>query len=262
MYAPVSVPNPSKGGLGYGLHMRRQTVSMVEAHGHAETVAFMDNVPNCPSERSSQRWNQQKREEGDVIPKRHTGNRRSSRAVMGVSLMLLALYRILFPKVHRDEIRAFFRAYSGTIAEPFFYSHTAITEAENALGLNRKKGSTTAYQAMFPENLLKRSMYWNLPAPYGIANILREDIINIDEADISLEHADREYRKCFISSRINMEGNYGHNFKKTLRLAISGPPEGERWFEFSEQAGTSVVDFYSFMLKIFDDIPARNPQRR
>jgi hypothetical protein len=71
-------------------------------------------------------------------------------------------------------------------------------------------------------------------------HILRDDIIDIDEGSISLEHGDRKYGKCFISSRINMEGNYGHNLKKTPRLAISGSPEGE--------AGTSVVDFYLFML--------------
>ena len=47
------------------------------------------------------------------------------------------------------------------------YSPSQISEAETWIGLTRKKGSTTAYQALLPINKLKRWAFWNLPYPHG-----------------------------------------------------------------------------------------------
>jgi hypothetical protein len=82
---------------------------------------------------------------------------------VGPLLYELALYRAAFPKASADEIR-------GHIARTHFqlYSRQDISDAEKRLGLTRKRGCTTANQALSAANLLKRQMFWNMPPPLGI----------------------------------------------------------------------------------------------
>ena len=189
------------------------------------------------------------------MPKRHTGNKIAERAIKGIPLILLAVYRAVFPKAQRCEIKAFlFRAHSGHIAEPFIYDQAAITRAEADLGLSWKKGSTTAYQAMRPENQYKRWGYWNLPCPHGIADIPRNRIIDFDEAGVFVETANRNYGKAHITSRVRQTGNYGHGQKNTLLMAISGGPDGRHWVDYSDRAGTSAYDYYLFVHRVCTSI--------
>ena len=89
--------------------------------------------------------------EGHIRPCRRTGNNRAS-ALRDHDLLLLALYRITYPKATSAEINAFlYRANYGSLTFRF-YSPSQISETETWIGLTRKKGSTTAYQALLPIN--------------------------------------------------------------------------------------------------------------
>ena len=83
-----------------------------------------------------------------------------------------------------------------------FYHPLQISTAESRIGLTRKVGSTTAYQAMLLVNCQKRWCYWNLPYPYGIADIRRQDIIDLDECEIELSTAKRDIGKAYIGERV------------------------------------------------------------
>ena len=61
--------------------------------------------------------------------------------------------------------------------------------------MSMKVGSTTSYQAFRPINLIRREDYWTRNYPFGMANIHRQDIIDLDEAGIFVETADRKYGK-------------------------------------------------------------------
>jgi hypothetical protein len=139
MFAPGGGPVPRNGGMGYGMHARRTTLAIEDRALHlGMNPSELFNADDTASRWSRKRWREQRDEEGDVIPKQHTGNVRSTKSIEGVPLLLLATYRVLFPKAQRCEIQAFlFRAHSGVGIDPFFYSATAITNAEADLGLNR-----------------------------------------------------------------------------------------------------------------------------
>ena len=90
--------------------------------------------------------------------------------------------------------------------------------------MTRKVGSTTACQAFCPINLMRREDYWNCPYQFGMADIRRQDIIDIDEAAIFVETADRKYGKCEIGRRVKQAGPYSKSCKLNIIMAISGDP--------------------------------------
>jgi len=103
-----------------------------------------------------------------------------------------------------------------------FLHQLTDTQAEQRIGLTRKAGSTTAHQAYLPINLQKRWMYWNLPYPFGIADIRVEDLIDLDECGLFVETADKKIGKAFVGKRVRQEGNYQKSEKLTLLLGIAG----------------------------------------
>ena len=111
-----------------------------------------------------------------------------------------------------------------------FYSTNQIKTAEDRLGLSMEVGSTTAYQAFCPVNLIRRDNYWNRNYPFGMANIRRQDIIDLDEAGIFTETADRKYGKCEIGRRVKQAGPYSKSAKINILMAVSGDEDGRRWW--------------------------------
>ena len=103
----------------------------------------------------------------------HTDKHDTKPSVLyGPDLVLLALYRILFPKALLSEVAAFVWNAWGRLQNALvLYGLPNILKAETRLGLTRKKGSTTAYQAYFPINTALQQTFWTQPWPYGMANI-------------------------------------------------------------------------------------------
>jgi hypothetical protein len=105
-------------------------------------------------------------------------------------------------------------------------------------------------------------MYWILPAPFGIADVRREDMIDFDQAGLSVTKANRSYGKCHVTSRVTASGNYGHDVNWTLMMAIAGDQTGDRWLDFYERRGTTVPDVFDFIRRILQDIGQGTPLRQ
>ena len=74
----------------------------------------------------------------------------------GRNLLLLSLCRLAFPKASIAEVNCFLFNSTPQDQEPRFYSPAMINQAEDLLGLSRKRGQTVPRQANTPENLAKR----------------------------------------------------------------------------------------------------------
>ena len=111
------------------------------------------------------RWLAQYHVDGHVLPKRRTGNHRSTREIKGIPLVNLAIYRSIRPKATIAEVKAFLFIMDPDIHP---YSDSQICRAESHLGLVRLISSTTADQAYLPINIEKQRMYWNKDYPLGV----------------------------------------------------------------------------------------------
>ena len=173
------------------------------------------------------------------------------------------MYRIVFPKATAAEVNAFlYRANYGNLHFRF-YSSAQITEAEKRIHLTRKKGSTTAYQALLPINIQKRWAFWNLPYPYGIADIRRQDIIDLDECGVEVMSGDRSWGKAYVGKRVGQPGAYGKDTKINLLLAISGDGTNpSRWREYWTGEGTTGVRMINFIRRIINQIGPGTANRR
>ena len=96
---------------------------------------------------------------------------------------MLSYWRTFWPKSTHAEIKVllFLSQIDRGVQNPRFFSPPQISKAEDRLGISRKRGSTTAYQALLPRNLAKRWVYWHSNYPAGVANIPKSDWIDFDE---------------------------------------------------------------------------------
>ncbi len=149
-----AAPHPSAGGRGDGYSQEmRDLVVAVNAAGMSNHPIFdqLRALHLFPSTSTERRHVALRNNEGHIRPCRRTGNKRAA-VLRDHALLLLSLYRITYPKATAAEINAFlYRANYGSMTFRF-YSSSQISEAEKWIGLTRKKGSTTAYQALLPVN--------------------------------------------------------------------------------------------------------------
>ena len=122
-------------------------------------------------------------------------------------------------------------------------------------------------QASLPINQQQRWNFWNLPYPFGIANINTLDQLDIDEAAFFVESANRGKGKSHLSVRCRDDGSYGHSQKTNLLACISGEHPGAnndafRMVEMWESGGTTATRFINFIQRILDRIGPGTPQRR
>ncbi|KAL7502124.1 hypothetical protein ACHAXN_000189, partial [Cyclotella atomus] len=90
---------------------------------------------------------------GHFRPCRRTGNKPAT-ALRDHNIVFLILYRIAYPKCSAAQINAYlYRVNYGDVLFRF-YTKSQISKAERCIGLTRKRGSTTAYQAFLPINQL------------------------------------------------------------------------------------------------------------
>ena len=121
-----------------------------------------------------------------------------------------------YPKATAAEVNAYLYMTTGR-----FYSHSQINRAEDRLGLSTTRSSTTAYQALHPRNIQWRWNYWHLPYPYGVQNIRRRDIIDLDECGVFIETVNRGSGKSYIGCRCREPGPYGHSERFNVLMAIA-----------------------------------------
>ena len=214
-----------------------------------------------PSKRTENRWAVLVANNGHYRKCRHTGNNRAT-VLRGHDLILLAFYRLVFPKANAAEINAFlYRVNFGNVMFRF-YSPSQISKAEERIGLTKKRGSTTAFQAYLPINKFKRWCFWNLPYPFGIADISRRDMIDLDEMGVELKTAERGEGKAYAGKRVKQSGLYSKTDKWNVLLAISGDANGNRWHEIWTGEGTTGIRMVRFIRRIINQIGPGTPQRR
>ena len=102
-----------------------------------------------------------------------------------------------------------------------------------------------------------------MPYPYGIADVPADTMIDIDEAGVSLETANRGYGKAHIATRVRQVGLYGHSDKFTILLAISGRPGPlDRFMLLEKRPGTDVHTFAAFVANIINQIGQGTPNNQ
>ena len=261
---PVSpIAHPSNGyGEPYSQDMRAK-VLMEFNNGTADSATnrMLQRQHLYPHPDTIMRWVQRKVDEGHALPYRRSGNKRAT-ILRGPDFMFLALYRSMYPRAKAAEINAFlYRCNFGNL--DFDYYHpSAITEAEKRLGLTKKRGSTTAFQALMPINRWKREQYWTMAYPFGIADIRIQDMIDLDEMGEYPEDTNRSIGKSPTFLRVREAGTYSRCDKATLLLAVSGDPNGRRWKRIWNEGGTTVEVMVEFIGEILETLPHGDEGRR
>ena len=261
----ANLPHPSEcRGNPYSQDVREWMVA-IRAYGlgNSAQLALLRAARRAPSKRTLRRWRRRWLTYGDVRAFRRTGNSRAT-VLRGQDLLSLAYFRVIFPKATQAEMNVLlFGAQIGR-GEPWprFFSASQITKAEDRLGLSRKRGSTTAYQALLPINLIRRDLFWNRNYPIGRADINSEDMIDLDEAGIFLETCNRKHGKGYIGCRIREEGPYNHSEKYTITMAIAGSQQGERYYDLERKAGTTTAAFLTFVQNVIATVGPGTPARR
>ena len=177
--------------------------------------------------------------------------------------MLLVLYLIAYPAPLLDEVSAFI---ANTSTDGRIYSRGELTCRLSELKITRKRGSTEAYQAFLPRNLLKRNIFWDHPLPFGVNGVARRRFIDIDECGIELQSCNRKSGYAFSGARVRKPGNYSRDVKVTIILAIEpGDPRlpahvygsvqnPRRWKRVEVVAGTTTEIFNEFLTEICEDL--------
>ena len=243
-------PHPSRGGNSYSIEMREQVLAMW-LNGddmNAAWLAPLRHQHKFPCLNTCKRWWEQYNLEGNVLPKRPTGNSISEREVHGQDLVNLALFRLVRPKAYINEVRAYINNRNPGNAP---YSQSQIVRAEFRLGLFRKTGSTTSDCAYLPLNLYKQDRYWYGDYPDGMLGESTRDIVDFDESNYKLETQDRKNGKVSREKRCDARGKYKKGAGSlSLVMAISGDERAAQAFSFHRtytEGGTDLWRFYNFM---------------
>ena len=130
-------------------------------------------------------------------------------------------------------------------SNPRVYERSMILRRDLDLNLTKKRGSTTAAQALTEKNVHRRIRYWTMPHPVGIHGTPRHELIDVDECGIWLGKANRTSGKAFKGCRVREPGPYGHGDKWTLVMAIDTTSVVH--FTFSKVAGTTLERYNAFL---------------
>ena len=258
-----ATPHPSIGcGHAYAHHFRTAALSMFvnNTERNNPDIALLRQQRQWASLRTLRRWRRRLQQYGHLRRFQRQGNVRAT-VLRGRALFMLAYYRMLFPKARAAEINVWMFGATGR-----FYSPDQISRAEDLLGLSTKRGSTTARQANHPRNQQIRYNYWNLPYPFGMVGIRRDDIIDIDECGVFVESTNRGRGKAVLCRRVREEGAYSRSQKLNVLMAISGESiangGGQRWVDTWTEGGTTIAKFIDFMQTILNYTGPGTPQRR
>ena len=255
-----------KSGDPYSQDMRELVVATIQdGRGNDPFVHEYRHQRKWSSKSTSWQWIQQNHRLGHHRAMRRTGNRQAMREVNGFDLFMLCLYRAAFPRATHAEINAFLFQVNHLHNLNFrFFSGSQLSRAERSVWLTTKRSSASAYQAFLPANILKRWCFWNLPYPFGIANIPARDLVDVDECGVTLEGSvNRTVGKEAIGETSNEEGPYQKSRKTTLAMGILADPElPERFAKMWSDGGTTIDRFEEFIEEIIDGLERVAPGRR
>jgi hypothetical protein len=142
-----ALPHPSGGkGFAYSQDMREFSMHLY----HNDLLEFYLFL----SMQTIRRYVALENRLGHFRPCRQTGNKRVT-VPRDHNIVFLILYGIAYPKCSAAQINAYlYRVNYGDVLFRF-YTKSQISKAERRIGLTRKHGSTTTYQAFLPIDLLE-----------------------------------------------------------------------------------------------------------
>ena len=256
-------PHPSGRGRSDGYaHEFRLPAVRVEFNGLARNheIRQMRLMHLWCSRASVYRWRMRNQIYGHMRRFRRTGNNRAT-VLRGYASLHLAFWWALWPRGNHHEANVWLFHAGGGMR---FYQPSQISLAEDRIGLSSKRASTTARQAMLPINLQLRYNYWFLPCPYGIANIPRHRIIDLDEAALFVESSNRSMGKAHLSRRVREVDPYGHSEELNILCAICGEDAqpgrpSRRWVDTWSEGGTTIARFISFIRRVLQSIGQGTP---
>ena len=99
-----------------------------------------------------------------------------------------------------------------------------------------------------------------MPCPFGIVDVPRSRIIDLDEAVLFVESGNLSKRKAHLTRRLRQVGPYGHSEKQNILVAIlgeacvAGQQHTRQCVETWNDGGSTVTRFLVFILRILQSI--------
>ena len=101
-----------------------------------------------------------------------------------------------------------------------------------------------------------------MPYPYGITDIRRQDLIDMDECGVELSSTDRKIEKSLIGQQVSQMGSYSKTTKFNLLIAISvNPINPHRWCDMWTGEGITVQRMIALIQQIINNIGIGTPDR-
>lgn len=234
VYRTDNKSDPSHGGSsGYPLWYRTQVMHHVYHFGYDDAVQHFGI-----SLSTLYRWN------NDLFPKQQRGNAERKKLV-GRDQMLLSIAIFQRPTATVDEVSLFIYLNGGDI-----YSRQQIYKRLHELKVTRKRASIETYEAFSPLNILKAYIYWTEPPRFGIKDVPRHRLIDIDEAHFTLKALTNKFGYAKKPVRVRDTGHYkrGRSYINLIIAVEAGNPaipdhllgstmRPRRWFSIT-QGGT------------------------
>jgi hypothetical protein len=119
-------------------------VNSLQGQGDAPNITALREQKLYPQKRTENRWKLKLEQTGNLRACIPQGNKRAS-VLEGHSAVMLALYRVMYPKATAAEVNAYL-FYTAPPGQRRLYSPSQITRAEAKMGLSRKDASQTPTQ--------------------------------------------------------------------------------------------------------------------
>ena len=189
-----------------------------------------------------------------------TGNQVNG-TIVGEDQYLAVICITIWPDNTMDEIATFIFNEGGGV-----YTRGQISQRLKDMECTRKVGSTEAYEAFTPNNVLCAELFWTRPPPLGVVSIERRRFIDVDELGGCFNKCNRK-RGCAASFYwMRKPGHYVRTAKLTVLLGIEPgdphvPPhidgsveKPQRWVRVLQNHGTTVEVFHDFINTICREI--------
>lgn len=182
--AVAAQPHPSNGrGFAYSQDLRQLAMAAkLLGLENDPTIHLLRNARLYPSKTTTRRHLRHLQFLGHLRRFRWTGNKHA-KVLRGHLGLMLVLYRLMYPKCTAAEMNAFLFNCQDPNQPRRLFDPSQLSCTEDFYGLSRK-------------NRMKRHLFWMQNYPFGIANIRKEDIIDVAESCSMAESTNRPFGKA------------------------------------------------------------------
>ena len=140
---------------------------------------------------------------------------RKTQTVVDEDLFLLVVHLMAYPTASNDEIRRFI-----------------FKEGRNR----------SLYSRVVAENLVREELFWTTPFPTGVKSIPIDELVDIDEASLTIEPFKRAYGRSYLGTRVSQQGPF--DVTKTnwnCMCAITGRSDQIVHSEITQENGCTLT---------------------